>query len=789
MKDSNSVDIPNDVVLGYALGMVICVGFGMLFCLLMPIVGFCFCCCRCCGKCGGEMTQKDEPNNACKRAVFAVVLMLITLLMLSGVLLTFVCNDRMSDALDAFKTTGNNVVDEAVGYIGQTVKDVDKVIDEFQFCVTQVKTDISDTGVKKQVGDPVFNKLAPVVEAPITKVKDLSAEAKSMSDQLSIISSNTRDLKISSQTLQSKLNETKQELTTVTQNCAAKGISCPDPTSLALDADFNNVPNITSELDSVQAIVDSDFAGAAEKGFETFKDIPNTLINKTSSSRKDVIKLISDAQDQVNSLVKNLTSEVNTTVYKPLEEARNDYINKYIDEGKIYDKYRWYAGVGLTCILLLIVVLLALGLMCGVCGYDKDAVPTTRGSVSNMGGISLMAAVGFMFIFAAFLMLLTTICFIIGAPLQKVCEGLENDGFYKNVLDKKDLMGTGKGYFLGDLLLKDGSIELTLSGMLQDCRDDKPLFKAAQLKHLVNVSSMFDIKKLMGDQVDSALDNLNQNLTDQEILTPEAEKNLNNLSDSGVESIDFQKFLNETKKAITKVNLTEFASNVTQMAIAFQNAGDYTNGNKSMNISVDLKTLDQVNVAGMKAKSDELEKNVIDLKTIGGNLKNKSLEVLEAAKVAETYIQTTASDEIKTIVRAYADRVLGWGYKFTDHFIYVLENELARCKPITNIHDALISSSCKEALWPFNGFWLAIGFCLFFFIPAIIFAVKLAKHYRRMQYEQDFDQSYDQNDMYEMGAVGQPIIPNYHTNVGPEKKLWVQPQNSVYPQRPSYARN
>ena len=51
----------------------------------------------------------------------------------------------------------------------------------------------------------------------------------------------------------------------------------------------------------------------------------------------------------------------------------------------------WIAGVGLTCMLLLIVVLMALGLMCGICGHDKESVPTTRGSVSNMGGLSLMA--------------------------------------------------------------------------------------------------------------------------------------------------------------------------------------------------------------------------------------------------------------------------------------------------------------------------------------------------------------------------------------------------------------
>ncbi|KAJ8316881.1 hypothetical protein KUTeg_004785 [Tegillarca granosa] len=31
-----------------------------------------------------------------------------------------------------------------------------------------------------------------------------------------------------------------------------------------------------------------------------------------------------------------------------------------------------------------------------------------------------------------------------------------------------------------------------------------------------------------------------------------------------------------------------------------------------------------------------------------------------------------------------------------------------------------------------NGFWFAIGWCIFFFLPSIIFATKLAKHYKRM---------------------------------------------------------
>jgi len=32
-----------------------------------------------------------------------------------------------------------------------------------------------------------------------------------------------------------------------------------------------------------------------------------------------------------------------------------------------------------------------LGLLCGSCGYDKNATPTTRGCLSNTGGNLLMA--------------------------------------------------------------------------------------------------------------------------------------------------------------------------------------------------------------------------------------------------------------------------------------------------------------------------------------------------------------------------------------------------------------
>lgn len=53
--------------------------------------------------------------------------------------------------------------------------------------------------------------------------------------------------------------------------------------------------------------------------------------------------------------------------------------------------YRYYTGVGLISLVLLPVVMMALGLLCGIFGHDKRSSPSERGSISNIGGNCLMA--------------------------------------------------------------------------------------------------------------------------------------------------------------------------------------------------------------------------------------------------------------------------------------------------------------------------------------------------------------------------------------------------------------
>lgn len=58
----------------YEIGFLICAAVGLLFAVLMPIVGLFFCMCRCCDNCGGEMHQRQRKNADCRRGLLGTLL-------------------------------------------------------------------------------------------------------------------------------------------------------------------------------------------------------------------------------------------------------------------------------------------------------------------------------------------------------------------------------------------------------------------------------------------------------------------------------------------------------------------------------------------------------------------------------------------------------------------------------------------------------------------------------------------------------------------------------------------
>ncbi|KAI4818922.1 hypothetical protein KUCAC02_004212, partial [Chaenocephalus aceratus] len=58
----------------YEIGFVVCAALGLMFAILVPIIGIFFCMCRCCDNCGGEMHQRQRKNADCRRGLLGTLL-------------------------------------------------------------------------------------------------------------------------------------------------------------------------------------------------------------------------------------------------------------------------------------------------------------------------------------------------------------------------------------------------------------------------------------------------------------------------------------------------------------------------------------------------------------------------------------------------------------------------------------------------------------------------------------------------------------------------------------------
>ena len=91
-----------------------------------------------------------------------------------------------------------------------------------------------------------------------------------MRDQLETIRSNSDNLSRLAGDLDTGLTTARKNLAEVLANCSSFSsplLSCDsiDVANLAADANFTNLPNISSELQSIEEVVNQDFEKSAEE--------------------------------------------------------------------------------------------------------------------------------------------------------------------------------------------------------------------------------------------------------------------------------------------------------------------------------------------------------------------------------------------------------------------------------------------------------------------------------------------------------------------------------------------
>jgi len=93
---------------------------------------------------------------------------------------------------------------------------------------------------------------------------------------------------------------------------------------------------------------------------------------------------------------------------------------------------------------------------------------------------------------------------------------------------------------------------------------------------------------------------------------------------------------------------------------------------------------------------------------------------------SEAMINANGSLIISAYINTTADTVYFLVVGFADETAYSVENDIARCGTLYASATLVLDSGCVRTLYPVNGLWYSLGWCLAFFIPHLFLAVQLA---------------------------------------------------------------
>ncbi|KAM4854633.1 prominin-1 isoform 2-T4 [Thomomys bottae] len=726
----------------YEIGIIICTVLGLLFVILMPVVGFFFCMCRCCNKCGGKMHQRQKKSGRYQRKCFAVSLLVICFLISIGIFCGFVVNVHVQTWMNKTQQLATSNFKDLRTLLNETPKQINYIL--AQYNITRDRAFLDLDNIHSLLGGGILEQLKPEVVPVLNDVKAMATAIRETKEALENMENSLQSLSNGSAQLTHDLTSVKDSIenSLSSHDCSsAQAQSTCDRIRASLsqlesNPELSQVPSVDQQLSRVNEILKTNLDELVTQGRKSFEEIPNKIKNQTTdivAEVKEVLNSIGDNIDNVSqkipvqSTLSSFTDYLNNTEY---------YFYYYTSMVEMNDSYCWLGSLIICFLLSLIVMFFYLGLLCGVCGYDRHATPTTRGCVSNMGGIFLMTGVGLSFLLCWILMLFVTFTFVIGANMEKlVCEPYANKKLFQ-VLDTPYLLHQDWKYYLSGIMFSNSDIELTFEQVYSDCKNDKGLYAALQLHNIFNVSEHLNIQQHTGN-IMKEFENLNLHLDNFTLLDDVGKRNLEEFAKCGVDKLNYNMYLAQADKSPVKANLLGFASTLEE------NANHLSSGSLRQSLKMNaqtIRTIHQEQVLPMEQSLSTLQQSVKILQRTTGGLPDKVAKILYSLDSAQNFVTNNIPSIIVEESKQFVTTIIGYFEHYLQWVEFAISEKMASCKPVATALDSAIKVFlCGYTVDPLNLFWFGIGKATVLLLPALILAVKLAKHYRQMQSEDIYD--------------------------------------------------
>ncbi|XP_030208500.1 prominin 1 b isoform X1 [Gadus morhua] len=762
----------------YEAGFLVCGSLGLLFLVLVPIVGTCFCVCRCCDNCGGEMHQRQRKNADCQRGFFTASLIVTSIFIILGVLFAYAANHNISNQIKSTRRLVNTNMRDLKTFANNTPAQIDYLTAQYTTAKNKVLSDLDNIGpvlggrIHSQLEREVMPSLDTALRMAGAKVENAIKAMRETKEALESIGSSLDTLQEGTVRLQLSLSNERASLSNTLSDpaCTNGAVSHTCNTirstlgQLGSSADFSTLPDVSRQLMNVDALLKTDLSNIIQKGYSSFNDTPRLVKEQTKNIVAELprVKVMLDRiGGEIVDFAKMFPVEASLANFTIFLNQGQQQIESYYAQIDQLDFYRWIGCVAALCMVVLIVCFNLLGLLCGSCGYDKQATPTNRGCLSNTGGNLLMAGVGFSFLFAWALMAVVSSLFVVGGNVEKlICEPLANRQLFQ-IIDTPYIMHPGMKNFLPNMLFQNPNIDLTVGGMYRECHENYGLYHALQLETMFNINSFLN-RTVYNKDLANVFESIHVQLQDVSLLEQEGRDALISFANSGVGEIDFTAYLTEANKAVTLVDLLSFATDLEAQADQLPR-GALENALKGHASSIRQINKDQVVPLQQAMKyvraRNSLSQSVRLLQKTVSDLPVQVTNVLSAIDAAEYLITNNASHVIKQETNGYMQMLVGYFRQYTKWVKSSLSAEVAQCKPISNIVDSMEIVGCSFIVDSVNTFWFGLGGCLVLLIPSIILSVKLSKYYRRMDTEDVFD------DMDNSGGRHGDQVFDFHGNL------------------------
>lgn len=128
---------------------------------------------------------------------------------------------------------------------------------------------------------------------------------------------------------------------------------------------------MTETIEGIQKLIDDSFIDAIKAGQGKLVNMRQELDEGISKNIPDVTKAIDDAGLAIREASYDITN-----TFERISDVAGNYSFKYFDTAdhyiKEYSKYNYYLGLALSTTLLVILMCVVLGLLCGICGKRPD---------------------------------------------------------------------------------------------------------------------------------------------------------------------------------------------------------------------------------------------------------------------------------------------------------------------------------------------------------------------------------------------------------------------------------